>query len=103
MNFDWGYGSPDPQIPVDNFSATYEKSMSFDGGIYEITGQSDDLVKVSIDGNVVYDVTKPGNHSLSKFQITEEVPIPSLLVSAMFTADDQKRLQAKIEVIQRGH
>lgn len=67
VNFDWGYGSPDPQIPVDNFSATYEKSMSFDGGIYEITGQSDDLVKVSIDGNVVYDVTKPGNHSLSKF------------------------------------
>lgn len=40
---------------------------------------------------------------LSTVQITEEVPIPSLLVSAMFTADDQKRLQAKIEVIQRGH
>lgn len=36
---------------------------------------------------------------LSTIHIEENVPIPSLLVSAMFTIDDQKRLQKKIEAI----
>ena len=36
---------------------------------------------------------------LSTVHIKEEVPIPYLLVSAMFTIDDQKRLQRKIEEI----
>ncbi|MDL5039651.1 BglG family transcription antiterminator [Heyndrickxia coagulans] len=39
---------------------------------------------------------------LSTVHIQEEVPIPYLLVSAMFTIDDQKRLQAKIEEIYHG-
>jgi activator of the mannose operon (transcriptional antiterminator) len=36
---------------------------------------------------------------LSTIHIEDNVPIPSLLVSAMFTLDDQKRLQRKIEEI----
>ncbi|MDR4949834.1 BglG family transcription antiterminator [Neobacillus cucumis] len=39
---------------------------------------------------------------LSTVHIKEEVPIPFLLVSAMFTIDDQKRLQGKIEEIYHG-
>ncbi|WP_299095627.1 PRD domain-containing protein [uncultured Metabacillus sp.] len=39
---------------------------------------------------------------LSTVHIKEEVPIPYLLVSAMFTIDDQKRLQGKIEEIYHG-
>ncbi|KAA9016033.1 BglG family transcription antiterminator [Niallia endozanthoxylica] len=39
---------------------------------------------------------------LSTVHIKEEVPIPYLLVSAMFTMDDQKRLQGKIEEIYHG-
>jgi activator of the mannose operon, transcriptional antiterminator len=39
---------------------------------------------------------------LSTVHMKEEVPIPYLLVSAMFTIDDQKRLQAKIEEIYHG-
>nr|WP_239094458.1 PRD domain-containing protein [Bacillus sp. B15-48] len=39
---------------------------------------------------------------LSTVHMKEEVPIPFLLVSAMFTMDDQKRLQGKIEEIYHG-
>jgi activator of the mannose operon, transcriptional antiterminator len=39
---------------------------------------------------------------LSTVHIKEEVPIPYLLVSAMFTIDDQKRLQGRIEKIYHG-
>lgn len=40
---------------------------------------------------------------LSTVHIENEMPVPYLLVSAMFTIDDQKRLQKKIEEIQHGH
>lgn len=39
---------------------------------------------------------------LSTVHMKEELPIPYLLVSAMFTIDDQKRLQGKIEEIYHG-
>jgi len=40
---------------------------------------------------------------LSTVHIKEDVPIPYLLVSAMFTIDDQKRLQGKIEEVYHGN
>jgi activator of the mannose operon (transcriptional antiterminator) len=40
---------------------------------------------------------------LSTIHIEDETPIHSLLVSAIFTIDDKKRLQRKIEEIYRGH
>lgn len=40
---------------------------------------------------------------LSTVHIKEDVPIPFLLVSAMFTIDDQKRLQGKIEEVYHGN
>lgn len=40
---------------------------------------------------------------LSTVHMKEEVAIPYLLVSAMFTMDDQKRLQGKIEEIYHGY
>ncbi|WP_035051090.1 BglG family transcription antiterminator [Carnobacterium pleistocenium] len=39
---------------------------------------------------------------LSTVHIEDSIPIPYLLVSAMFTVDDQKRLQKKIEEIHHG-
>src|SRR5699024_2111707 len=40
---------------------------------------------------------------LSTVHMMDELPIHFLLVSAMFTNDDQKRLQQKIEEIYNGH
>jgi beta-N-acetylglucosaminidase len=67
INFNWGYESPDAKIPVNYFSATYEKSMSFDGGIYKLAGKSDDLVKVYIDNKLVYDINQAGSHFINEY------------------------------------
>ncbi|MGD6840828.1 PA14 domain-containing protein, partial [Bacillus thuringiensis] len=39
----------------------------FEGGIYQLAGRSDDLVKVYIDNQLVYDITQPGSHKLEEF------------------------------------
>ncbi|MEG2644795.1 MAG: PRD domain-containing protein, partial [Enterococcus sp.] len=36
---------------------------------------------------------------LTTINVSDRIPVPSLLVSAMFTRDDQNRLQKKIEAI----
>jgi beta-N-acetylglucosaminidase len=67
LSFDWSYGSPASTIPSDYFSATYERTLTFEGGIYQLAGRSDDLVKVYIDNQLVYDITQPGSHKLEEF------------------------------------
>ena len=38
VNFDWGYGSPAPNIPVDYFSARWTRSFNFDAGMVSLHG-----------------------------------------------------------------
>lgn len=52
----WAYGSPDPAIPNDNFSAVIEKQyVAPKTGNYNIVGRADDGMRVTIDGKVVFD------------------------------------------------
>lgn len=56
LNFNWGTGSPDPSIPVDNFSAKWDSTQVAPvSGNYQITATSDDGVRVWIDGVLVID------------------------------------------------
>lgn len=55
INFNWGTGSPAPNIPVDYFSARWTRSLYFDGGMYRFSTQSDDGVRVWLDSQVVID------------------------------------------------
>jgi glucose/arabinose dehydrogenase len=55
INFDWGGGSPDPLINVDNFSARWIKNQYFSAGNYQFTTSADDGVRLYIDGNLVLD------------------------------------------------
>lgn len=55
LNFDWGAGSPDPVVPVDNFSATYLGQFTFNAGNYDFTVTGDDGVRLYIDGTLVLD------------------------------------------------
>src|SRR5262249_40998697 len=50
LNYNWGSGSPAPQVPVDQFSARWTGSFSFEGGDYTFHATSDDGVRVYIDG-----------------------------------------------------
>jgi M6 family metalloprotease-like protein len=56
MNFDWGVGSPDPAIPVDNFSARWVgELLPPTSGLYTFYSTPDDGVRVWVDGKLVID------------------------------------------------
>lgn len=45
-----GGGSPDPAIPIDNFSVRFMRNAYFDSGNYTFTVNADDGVRVWVDG-----------------------------------------------------
>jgi uncharacterized protein YraI len=53
IDFDWGRGSPAPNIPVDNFSVRWTRALHFDGGLTRFHIRSDDGVRLWIDGQLV--------------------------------------------------
>lgn len=55
INFNWGYGSPDPSIPVDYFSVRWTRTLNFAGGTWQFTTTTDDGVRLWVDGNLLID------------------------------------------------
>jgi hypothetical protein len=55
INFDWGDGSPAGQIPADNFSVRWSRSVTFDAGRYRFTATTDDGVRLYLDGQLIID------------------------------------------------
>ncbi len=56
VNFNWGYGSPDPSIPPDYFSAKWDSTINLSTtGNYNVTATSDDGVRVWVDGALAVD------------------------------------------------
>jgi len=54
-SFDWGYGSPAPEIPVDNFSVRWTNMVDLPGGTVRFTAWADDGVRLFVDGTLVID------------------------------------------------
>ncbi len=55
INYDWGFGSPAPQVNVDNFSARWETTVAQPAGRYRFTVTSDDGVRVFVNGGIIID------------------------------------------------
>ena len=55
IDFDWGSGAPNPAVPSDNFSLRFERTTNFEPGFYRFTAQSDDGVRVWLDGQLLID------------------------------------------------
>lgn len=55
VNFNWGYGSPSPGIPVDNFSARFERTIFFQTGTYNLFVTVDDGVRLWLNNELVID------------------------------------------------
>jgi hypothetical protein len=55
LDFNWGTGSPAPSVPVDNFSARWVTTRTFNAGYYTLTATADDGIRVYVDGTLVID------------------------------------------------
>jgi hypothetical protein len=72
LNFNWGYGSPDPSVPPDNFSAKWDSYQNIPTtGTYTIVATSDDGVRVWLDGGLVIDAWY--DHSPTTFTATRNM------------------------------
>ena len=66
LDYNWGIGSPIPGVVhPDNFSARWEAPFDFEAGNYLFNINSDDGVRVSMDGVVVVDAWQGGYNQLS--------------------------------------
>lgn len=56
INFNWGFGSPNPQVvTADFFSAHWSRTANFSAGLYRFFARSDDGVRVWVDGQIIID------------------------------------------------
>lgn len=56
INFDWGYGTPDPsKVTADNFSARYTRSSWFTGGRWRFNVTHDDGVRLYVNDVLLID------------------------------------------------
>lgn len=56
INFNWGFGSPNPQVvTADFFSAHWSRTANFNAGLYRFFARSDDGVRVWVDGQIIID------------------------------------------------
>lgn len=61
INFNWGTDSPAANIPANNFSVRWTRSLYFDGGVYRVYTRVDDGVRVWVDDRLVIDAWSDGS------------------------------------------
>jgi len=101
VNFNFGTGSPDPVVNVDDFSARYQSVQFFTGGLYEFVVASDDGVRVLLDGVTVLDRFVPRVFTTDRFQLTI-TPGTHALTVEYFEAVDQAIVQFQYFLIPSG-
>src|SRR5512136_2191953 len=70
--FNWGLGSPGPNVPVDNFTARMTTDAFFPGGVYQFSAVADDEVALIIDGVTQLDTRGRGQSGKS---FTLNIPV----------------------------
>ncbi len=59
IDFDWGWGAPAPDVNPDHFSVRWSRSLHFERGRYRFITETDDGVRLYIDGKLVIDQWRP--------------------------------------------
>jgi uncharacterized protein YraI len=55
INYNWGHGSPAPQVPADHFSARWTANLTLAPGRYRFSASSDDGVRVWVNNQLIID------------------------------------------------
>lgn len=70
LDFNWGTGAPGSGLPVDDFSARWTRTLTFNAGRYAFTALADDGVRLWIDGQPVLDDWHDGGAGLVSGVVT---------------------------------
>ncbi len=55
IKFDWGANAPGPQVPADNFTVRWTRTLNFTEGPYRFSARVDDGVRVWVDDVLIID------------------------------------------------
>ncbi len=55
VNFNWGWGSPAPGIPVDHFTVRWTRTVALAGGQWRFNAEVDDGIRLAVDGQTIID------------------------------------------------
>jgi hypothetical protein len=69
INFNWGTGSPGTGVPVDNFSARFERTLDLTYGTYEVAVTMDDGARVYIDDVLMINAWNAGDARTRSLQV----------------------------------
>ena len=74
INFNWGLGSPAPQVPVDFFSGRFTTDASFAGGVWTFSVVADDGFTLRVDDVIyidTYNSPQPGKSFSADVPLTQ--------------------------------
>lgn len=88
INFNWGLNSPNPAVPVDNFSARFSSTQNFvSPGTYQFVVTSDDGVRVFINNQLMVDQFVGRPLTTDSFQMSLPSGPVSMMVEYLETID----------------
>lgn len=59
INFDWGWESPAPEVPANQFAVRWTGTFTFESGRYRFTTTTDDGVRLYVDDKLVINSWRP--------------------------------------------
>ncbi len=77
VNYNWGHGSPAPQVPVDRFSARWTTNLNLLPGRYRFSASSDDGVRVWVNNQLLIDAwfDRPVRTFTAEADLSGTVPV----------------------------
>jgi len=100
LSFNWGTGSPHPQIPPDNFSARFERTVDLAPATYRFVARADDGVRVWLNGELIINDWQEGG--VRELRADRYVSGPAAIVVEYFEAVGNAEVHFGYAAIQEG-
>jgi hypothetical protein len=72
IDFNWGMGSPDTALPVDDFGVRWHRYVSFERGFYTFRVQAQGAVRLWVDGQIAIEAVSDGQMDETKMLLLRE-------------------------------
>jgi PA14 domain len=82
IKYNWQNGSPNPTVPVDNFSGRWQGQYTFAAGQYIFRVLADDGVRLKVDGQIVADGWK--DQAATEYKVTLPLTAGSHLIEVEY-------------------